>query len=117
MLLGSTAPGKNMPRFEYDRMNGQELHLTLQELGMPPYGFARIFGVRATVVKRWLRGEQDVPPWVYVALSMFYVDGAIAAARQAAAQHIRKDNRYPNRGDFPYLKGGDLMEGDGNDDD
>lgn len=110
MLLGAPMPRNNMPRFEYTRMNGQELHETFVELGMPPYGFARIFGVKPDTVKKWLRDQQDIPPWVYVALSLLYVDGALGAARQAAAEHIKLDNRRPAAGEFPYLQGGDIME-------
>ncbi|RWC91671.1 MAG: hypothetical protein EOS72_03175 [Mesorhizobium sp.] len=115
MLLGTTAPRTNMPRFEYARMNGKELHETLTEIGMPPYGFARIFGVKADTVKKWLRDQQDIPPWVYVALSLLHVDGALGAARQAAAEHIKKDNKRLSAGEFPYMQGGDFMEGSDDD--
>ena len=115
MLLGTPMPRNNMPRFEYTRMNGKELHETFAELGMPPYGFARIFGVKPDTVKKWLRDQQDIPPWVYVALSLLYVDGALGAARQAAAEHIKVDNRRPAAGEFPYLQGGDIMEGSDDD--
>ncbi|TIR24002.1 MAG: hypothetical protein E5X34_13180 [Mesorhizobium sp.] len=116
MLVGAALPRTNMPRFEYSRMNGTELHETFTELGMPPYGFARIFGVKPDTVKKWLRDQQDIPPWVYVALSLLYVDGALGAARKAAAEHIKFDNKRPAAGEFPYLNGGDLLEGSDDDD-
>ncbi|MGT2467431.1 hypothetical protein ACVOMV_24980 [Mesorhizobium atlanticum] len=62
MLVGKALPRKNMPRSEYSRMTGTEFNRVLKELELPGYGFARIFGVRPDVVKRWLRGEQDIPP-------------------------------------------------------
>lgn len=115
-LLGTASLGNKMPRFEYDRLTGGELDVALRELDLPPYGFARIFGTRANVVKKWLRDEQDIPAWVFVAIALLRQPGALSAARQAAAQHIRVDNRYPNRGQYPYERGGDLMEASDDDD-
>ncbi|RWM29428.1 hypothetical protein [Mesorhizobium sp.] len=100
-----------MARFEYSRMTAPELNRVLKELELPGYGFARIFGVRPDTVRKWLRGELDIPPWVFVALSLLYLDGARHEARRVAGLHIKRDNHYPNRGEFPYTKGGDFMEG------
>lgn len=118
MLLGATMPGKNMPRFEYKRMTGEELRTELLDMAMPVFAFARIFGVRPQTVKKWLRDENDIPPWVHVALGLLRLEGALSEARQLAAEHIIRDNQRPGAGEFPFLERADeITEGNGDDDD
>lgn len=107
-----------MPRFDYDRMKGDDLQTALTELGMQSFTFARIFGVRSPVVKRWLRDEQTIPAWVYVALRLLALPHGQSEARSAAAEHIIRDNKYPSRGEYPFLTASDFItEGSDDDDD
>ncbi len=90
-------------RFEHDRLNGKRFRSELAILKMPAGAFARMFGVNLKVVQRWMRDEQDIPPWVRVALAMLVDDpGMIVVARRAAAEAIRLDKLHPERGEYPY---------------
>ncbi|WP_378952149.1 hypothetical protein [Mesorhizobium sp. ANAO-SY3R2] len=99
-------------RFEYDRMTAEDFRAALEGLDLPAKGFARIWGVRAGTVGKWVKGEQDIPPWVYVAFALMRQDGAMVTARDAAANMIRRDNLRPQLGEYPYAAGGDFMEGE-----
>lgn len=90
-------------RFDYVRMTGDQLRHALRDIDMQPAAFCRIFGVNGNVMGRWLKDEQDVPPWVYVTLRLLSAGPhMLAIAREAAAEHIRSDNDFPDRGEFPY---------------
>jgi len=91
-------------RFEYKRMTAPEFKADLAAIGMPPLAFGRIFGFEETRIKQWGTGEQDIPTWVPIVTQMMKnVPGAIPEARQAAAEHIIRDNLRPEDGEFPYL--------------
>jgi hypothetical protein len=91
-------------RFIYDRMTGRDLSEALRELAMPPNAFARIFGVRPEVMSRWLKGDQDIPPWVYPVTRLLSLPHALGEARVAAAEHIKEDREHPERGEYPYQR-------------
>lgn len=92
-------------RFEYKRMTGADLAAWLHELDLPADAFCRIFGVRPEVMARWLKDEQDIPPWVFVVVWLLKeTPNGNAIARTAAANHIRIDRKFPDRGEFPYLR-------------
>lgn len=92
-------------RFEYQKMTAREFSDALAEIDLPPKAFARIFGVRPEVVQRWIRDEQDIPPWPFICLWLLReIPEGIAIARSAAANHIKTDRDNPGRGDFPYLR-------------
>jgi hypothetical protein len=76
---------------------------TLADLDFKPLTFARVFGVRENTVKRWLSGENTVPPWVFVTLRLLELPGAIPEAKNAAAEHILRDN-LKDTGEYPYLE-------------
>lgn len=86
-------------------MTGNEFHKTLDMLGLPHRSFARIFGVNPKTVERWLAGQQDIPPWVRIALRLLSLRGALVEARQEAGEHIIRDGDHPERGDYPYKNG------------
>lgn len=100
-------------RFEYERMNPKDFRDELAAIDMPANAFARIFGINSNVVERWVKGEQDIPAWVYVAFSLLRLPEGFSTARQAAAQHIKKDNLRPQLGEYPYLSAQDedFLEG------
>lgn len=106
--------GSNVSRrFEYERMKAEDFRKELTAIDMPAHAFARIFGVNSNVVDRWTKGEQDIPAWVYVALSLLRLPEGLSTARQAAAQHIKTDNLRPELGEYPYLspQDADFLEG------
>lgn len=107
MLAGRSPPKRNAvsARFEYTRMTAQQFSDALEEIDLPAPAFSRIYGVRLEVVERWLKGEQDIPPWVFIALwLMREIPSGTAIARSAAANHIKLDRKYPKRGEYPYLE-------------
>lgn len=95
-----------MKRFEYDRMTASDLQQTLDDIGMTHLAFARIYGIAPRTIDRWLSGDNDIPPYVFVTLRILEnVPGAIRVARDAAAEYIRADNDFPERGEYPYRNG------------
>lgn len=105
MLAGRSPPRKAVSaRFEYTRLTGKELSEDLSDLGMEPKTFCRIFGVNPNVMTRWLKDEQEPPPWVHVAMALLFLPGAIPEARKAAAEHIKIDREHPEKGEFPFLR-------------
>lgn len=91
-------------RFEYRRITGRELSEALDDLDLPAKAFCRIFGVNPQVMTRWLRGDQETPPWVFPVIWLLReIPEAVAIARSAAASHIVRDNEHPSRGEYPYL--------------
>lgn len=92
------------PRFTYRRLSSQEFNNALKEQDLPWQAFARIFGVNLNTVRKWVAGNEDVPRWVPIALTLLTLPNAHGTARMAAATFIEKDNLRPDLGDFPYLK-------------
>lgn len=115
----ATIAGRSPPResrlsarFRYRRMTPKEFRDELQEIDLPPHAFARIFGVRPETITKWMRGENEIPPWPFVVLWLLReIPNGIAIARTAAANHIEFDNKFPDRGEFPYLSIPDDEEG------
>src|SRR5690606_10889095 len=97
-ILAGRSPPKGPPvsaRFEYARMSADDFSKALHDIDLAPPAFARIFGVRIEVVTRWLKGEQDIPPWVFVVCWLLReIPNGIAIARTAAANHIARDHKY-----------------------
>ena len=88
-------------------MGADDFNAALRNLDMPSDAFARITGSNPKSVARWRKGQQDIPPWVPVLLAVLLDDpGNVVVARRAAAAMIRRDNEHPERGEYPYLKGG-----------
>ena len=91
------------PRFSYDRITPERLSAFFTEQDWSPNTFARIFGCDPKRVGKWLKGEEDAPPWVYpVVCILDEVPGAIPEARKAAADMIRLDRKHPEHGEYPY---------------
>lgn len=112
LALQKPKEAKISARFEYARMSAKDFREALDEIDLPPQAFARIFGVRIEVVTRWLKGDQDIPPWAFVVLWILReVPNGIAIARTAAANHIVRDREHEERGEFPYLTIPDDEEG------
>jgi DNA-binding transcriptional regulator YiaG len=42
----------------------------LAALGLSQRGFARHVGANERTVRRWIAGEQDIPPWVALVLDL-----------------------------------------------
>lgn len=91
-------------RYDYRRMTADDFRADLDNIGMPPMAFGRIFGFEEKRIRQWMSGEQDVPIWVFPVMQILKnVPGAIPEARQAAAEMIVKDNFRPEDGPFPFL--------------
>ncbi|WP_306049239.1 hypothetical protein [Oceaniradius stylonematis] len=98
-----------MPRrFIYDRMTGEEFREHLEGTGIGPYQFARFTGADIKRAKAWAGGEEDVPHWAALVISLLRQHPAnLAAARRLAAVSIQIDNKRPHLGEYPYLQGHD----------
>jgi DNA-binding transcriptional regulator YiaG len=51
-------------------MTAAELRAALARVGHSQRGFAAYTGVNERTVRRWIDGEQDVPKWVGVMLTL-----------------------------------------------
>lgn len=51
-------------------MTSQELRNALSSLGYSVIGFANKVGANERTVRRWVRNEQDIPPWVPVMIEL-----------------------------------------------
>lgn len=51
-------------------MTAPELSRRLAALGISQRGFARRVGANERTVRRWVRGERTIPPWVQIILDM-----------------------------------------------
>lgn len=91
-------------RFEYLRMEADDLQAGLDTIGMPPKSFCRIFGSNEKTMSRWLRGEMEIPMWVPVTVAVLIeAPGVIPIARRTIAKFIVEDRKNPGLGRFPYL--------------
>lgn len=91
-------------RYDYRRMTAEEFRTALQSIDMPPLAFGRICGFEEKRIRQWMTGEQDIPIWVPVFVSVLTnVPGALYEARQAAAEMIRLDTWRPEDGEYPFL--------------
>src|SRR5690606_33821011 len=57
-------------RFDYVRMTGAELADDLAVIDMQASAFCRIFGANGETMKKWMRDDLEIPPWVPVALAL-----------------------------------------------
>lgn len=90
------------PRFTYKKITAKEFTAELDRRGMTLMTFVRLFGVGERTAERWASGDQDIPTWVPIALTLMTLDGALGTARMAAAAMIETDNLRPELGKFPY---------------
>lgn len=72
-------------------MNRRELDRGLADLGLTEDGLARLIGVDVAQVKRWRSGEQPIPDWAPMALSLLseFREGARIALQKKAAERER----------------------------
>lgn len=92
------------PRFVHKRISSEEFNAELarQNLSLP--AFTRIWCQNLTTTTRWGNGQQDIPTWVPIALTMMTLPGAMSMARRAAAAMIEADTLNPQLGSFPYQR-------------
>jgi hypothetical protein len=91
-------------RFEYVRLTGPEFARALDQIGMVPNAFARIFGFEPKRIHNWIDGEDNIPYWVPIVLAIFTGNPSmIINARQEAAERIVSDKQLPGV-EFPYLE-------------
>jgi hypothetical protein len=92
------------PRFTHKRITASDFNAELarQNLSLP--AFTRIWCQNLTTTKRWANGQNDIPTWVPIALTMMTLPNAMGTARMAAAAMIETDTLNPQLGDFPYQR-------------
>jgi hypothetical protein len=90
------------PRFVHRRITAEQFRSELDHHGITVAGFARLWCQNLTRVKRWANGQEDIPPWIPIALTAMRADGAMGLIRTAAASMIELDRLRPELGPFPY---------------
>lgn len=90
------------PRFVHRRITHQQFRSELAHHGITVAGFARLWCQNLTRVKRWANGDEDIPPWIPIALTAMRAEGAMGMIRTAAAAMIELDRARPELGPFPY---------------
>src|SRR4051812_36904838 len=93
------------PRFSHKRITPDEFKAELDRQGLTLPAFTRIWCQNLTTTTRWANGQQDVPTWVPIALTMMTLPGGMGTARMAAAAMIEADTLNPQLGPFPYMRG------------
>ena len=98
------------PRFVHKRITASDFtaELKRQDISLP--SFTRIWCQNLTTTTRWANGQQDIPTWVPIALTMMTLPNALGTARMAAAAMIEKDTLRPELGSFPYQRARQLPE-------
>jgi hypothetical protein len=92
------------PRFVHKKITAEEFKTELDRQGLSVRSFTRIWCQNLTTTTRWANGQNDIPTWVPIALTMMTVPNAMATARTAAAAMIEQDTLNPHLGPFPYQK-------------
>jgi hypothetical protein len=85
-------------RYRYNRITGEQFSQALSDLRMGDVLFARLSGATDRRVQRWMRGEEEIPPFVPVLCSLLMLPGAIDTASEVA-QRMRsgEDRRLYDR--------------------
>lgn len=92
------------PRFSHKRITADEFKAELDRQEITLRAFTRIWCQNLTTTTRWANGQQDIPTWVPIALTMMTLPKGIGTARMAAAHMIEADTLNPHLGPFPYMK-------------
>jgi hypothetical protein len=98
------------PRFVHKKISAAQFNAELarQNLSLP--AFTRIWCQNLTTTTRWGNGQQDIPTWVPIALTMMTIPGGMSTARMAAAAMIEADTLNPQLGPFPYQRAREMPE-------
>lgn len=94
-------------RFEYVRMTGNEFQDALDSADVKLATFSRMTGMPLPRLTKWADGSEDIPYWVPVYCAALKVSGALVAMKDEAAKRVKLDTWNEDRGEFPYLNGGD----------
>lgn len=99
-------------RFVHRRLTSTEFtnELANQNLSLP--AFTRIWCQNLSTTTRWANGQNEIPTWVPIALTLMRVPGAMVSARTAAGAMIEMDTLNPQWGKFPYSKTRSMPEDD-----
>src|SRR5688572_24740550 len=91
-------------RFVWRRLNADEFNSELRFQGVSLGKFTRLWGQNITKVRRWSKGEEDIPTWIPMALAAMRVPNVRETLSAVVAQMIKLDNDHPKLGELPYLK-------------
>ncbi len=92
------------PRFSHRRISATEFNQELANQNLTLGTFTRIWCQNLSTTTRWTNGQNDIPTWVPIALTLMTVPGALGTARTAAAAMIERDTLRPELGPFPYQR-------------
>ncbi len=98
------------PRFVHRKITATEFNQELANQNLSLGAFTRIWCQNLTTTTRWANGQNDIPTWVPIALTLMRVPGAMSSARAAAGAMIEEDTLNPQWGKFPYAKARMLPE-------
>ncbi len=82
----------------YPRMTKQQFSAALDEVRLTPEEFSWGTGSNEVRVNRWLKGEEDIPPWVTVLCAVLTLPGARGMFVNVARQFSPVPPPPPDRG-------------------
>ena len=97
-------------RFVHKRITAAEFNAELARQGLSLPAFTRIWCQNLSTTTRWANGQNDIPTWVPIALTLMTLPGALGTARTAAAAMIEQDTLNPHLGAFPYQQARQMPE-------
>lgn len=74
--------------YRFQRMTGTEFSGALNHLGLSVGEFRRLTGASPKKVEEWLRGLEDIPPWVPVFLAAGAHPEALQSAKEEAERRL-----------------------------
>jgi len=92
------------PRFTHKRITASDFKAELDRQNLSLPAFTRIWCQNLSKTKRWANGQEDIPTWVPIALTLMTLPDAMRTARTAAAAMIERDTLNPHLGAFPYQR-------------
>jgi len=73
-------------------MTGSELSGALHTLGLSAGQLARLGIANDVRIRKWLRGEEEIPAWLPVLLELLKLPGGTARALAVAESHLMDEN-------------------------
>jgi hypothetical protein len=73
-------------------MEPADLSEDLERIGLTADGFAKLTGTKRERVLVWLKGKDDVPPWVPVLTALLALPGALEKAQEVAAFYLEEED-------------------------
>ena len=77
---------RDLRQKHYTRLSGERFNLALAQLQISNGWFAWVTGSNRQRVRDWLKGREDIPPWVTLVVCLLNLPGGISMAREVTRQ-------------------------------